>query len=214
LQEKRRAAARLASVALCVCGALGAGCAGWPLPASATPEVYLVDPQHTFPQFEISHLGFSRHRGRFNDTRGRIEIDREARQGSIEISIAAASIDTGDEKLETVLKSDAFFDVTRHPTLVFRSTRLHFEDDRPVAVDGELTLLGTTRPLRLTLDHFHCGLVLIGLRWVCGANATTTLRRSEFGMDRFLALGLGDEVRITIQIEAQREPAPAPPVTP
>ena len=178
-------------------------------PAGAAPETYLIDPAHTFPQFEVDHLGYSRHRGRFNRTSGRIVIDREAKSGSLEVNIDTTSIDTGDEKLEAILRSDAFFDAGQHPSLRFRSTGFLFNDDRPVAIDGEFTLLGITRPLRLELDHFRCGLVVIGLRYVCGANATAKFSRSAFGMDRYVNFGVGDEVRITIQVEAQREdPAP------
>lgn len=185
-----------------------------PPPAAAAPETYVVDPAHTFPQFELDHLGFSRHRGRFNRSAGRIELDRAAGRGALEIRIDAASVDTGDEKLESVLRSDAFFDVARHPEIVYRSTALRFEGERPVAVDGELTMLGVTRPLRLQVDHFRCGPVPILRHWVCGANATASLRRSDFGIDRFLSLGLGDEVRLTLQIEARRETPPAPTIDP
>jgi polyisoprenoid-binding protein YceI len=184
-------------------------------PARAEPEQYTIDPAHTFPQFEIDHLGYSRHRGRFNRTTGRLVLDRVAKTGSVEVAIDAKSVDTGDEKLETILKTDAFFDVEKHPVLTFRSTSMQFDGDRPVAVDGELTLLGVSRPVRLELDHFRCGLVLIGLRYVCGANATTRFQRSAFGMDRYINFGVGDEVRVTIQIEAQRDAPPAtPPATP
>jgi polyisoprenoid-binding protein YceI len=183
--------------------------------AIAEAEQYTVDSAHTFPQFEIDHLGYSRHRGRFNRTTGRLMLDRAGQSGSIEVTIDAASIDTGDDKLESILKTDAFFDVEKHPTLSFRSTSMQFDADRPVAVDGELTLLGVTRPMRLELDHFRCGLVLIGMRYVCGANATTRFLRSSFGMDRYIRFGLGDEVRVTIQIEATRDaPPPAPTATP
>jgi polyisoprenoid-binding protein YceI len=210
----RAAASRLALTAASILF-----CAiGTPSPARAEPEQYTIDPSHTFPQFEIDHLGYSRHRGRFNRTAGRLMLDRAARTGSVEVTIDAASIDTGDEKLETILKTDAFFNVEKHPALSFRSTAMQFDGDRPVAVDGELTLLGVSRPLRLELDHFRCGLVLIGLRYVCGANATARFSRTAFGMDRYISFGLGDEVRVTIQIEAQREasslPPPAPTVTP
>lgn len=177
-------------------------------PAGAAPETYVVDSAHTFPQFEVDHLGFSRHRGRFNRTSGRIVLDREAKSGSVDIRIETASIDTGDEKLEAILRSDAFFDAAQHPAMHFRSASISFDGDRPSAVDGELTLLGVTRPVRLELDHFRCGLVAIGLRYVCGANATARFARSAFGMDRYLGFGLGDEVRITIQIETQREVPP------
>lgn len=176
--------------------------------AGATPESYVIDPAHTFPQFEVSHLGFSLHRGRFNRSAGRVTLDAAARTGTIEVRIETASLDTGDEQLETILKSDAFFDAARHPGIIFRAARLHFEGERPTAAEGELTMRGVTRPLRLSIDHFRCGPVPVLGHWVCGANATATLRRSDFGIDRYLGFGLGDEVRLNIQVEARRETAP------
>lgn len=180
--------------------------------ASATAESrrYEIDPTHTFPMFEVSHLGYSWHRGRFNLARGVLTLDRAAARGELEVVVDARSLDTGHEALEKVLRSDGFFDVERFPELRFRSTRFEFEGDRVRAVVGELTLLGQTRPLRLELDHFHCGHHLLLQREVCGANATGRLRRSDFGMDKFVRMGVGDEVKLTIQVEAHGERAEPP----
>lgn len=175
--------------------------------ALAEPRRYEIDPAHTFPMFEVGHLGFSRHRGRFNTTRGALTLDRAAARGELEVVIAAETIDTGHDALEKVLRGDGFFDVERFPELRFRSTRFEFDGDRVRAVVGELTLLGQTRPLRLELDFFHCGHHLLLQREVCGANATGTLRRSDFGMDKFVRLGVGDEVKLSIQVEAHGERA-------
>ena len=169
------------------------------------PERYRVDASHTFPSFEIDHLGFSRHRGRFNRTEGTIDLDRPAGRGRIDLRIETGSISTGDTKLEDILRSEAFFHTRAFPEARFRSQSLQFVDQKLTAVDGELTLLGVTRSIRLGVDHFHCGLVILGMRYVCGANATGTLSRSAFGMDKYVNFGLGDEVRLTIQIEAIRE---------
>lgn len=199
LQKNRRSAALGLALALAL-----------PLPAQSAPEVYTIDPAHTFPQFEVSHLGFSRHRGRFNSTTGQLVLDREARQGSVVVDIDSGSIDTGDAQLENILKSDGFFDVEKHPKLTYQSTGFVFVEDQLVAVDGQLTLLGVTRSVRLEIDHFHCGIQLLGLKQVCGANASARFLRSDFGMGKFTWAGLGDEVRVTIQIEARREASAKP----
>lgn len=182
-------------------------CAG----AGAEPLKYDIDPAHTFPSFELSHLGFSRHRGRFNSTRGILILDRQARRGELQVTIDAASIDTGHEALEKVLRSESFFDVAKFPELHFQSSRLDFDGDRPSAVHGTLTMKGVARPLSLQLDHFYCGRQFLQPRPVCGANATARLLRSDFGIDKYVTLGLGDEVRITIQVEALGEPADSGP---
>jgi polyisoprenoid-binding protein YceI len=183
---------------LCVAG-LGAMQA-----ARAAPEVFVIDPTHTFPMFEVSHLGYSFHRGRFNVTTGRITIDPQAQLGSIDVVIDANSLDTGHDVLERELRGKDFFDVERHPTLRFQSDRLLFDGAQPVGAHGVLTLLGIGRPVTLRLDHFRCATHLLTRKYTCGANVLTTIQRSEFGMSKGVPF-VGDDVRITIQVEAQRD---------
>jgi len=180
-------------------------CTAFSATAPAEQVRFSIDPTHTFPMFEVSHLGYSKHRGRFNNTRGTLILDRSARTGEVEIVIDASSIDTGHDALEKALRSDGFFNVEQFPELRYRSTAMQFEEDRLVAVEGELTLLGETRPVRLTVDHFHCSFSLFLRRNVCGANATAQLLRSDFGMSKYILLGVGDEVKITLQVEAWAE---------
>jgi polyisoprenoid-binding protein YceI len=170
----------------------------------AVADSYTVDPRHTFPSFEVSHLDFSTQRGRFNRTEGKIQLDPSAQQGRVEIRIDADSIDTGLAELEERLKKEDFFDVGHHPKIIYRAEKVRFAGDRLVGVEGEITLLGRTRPLPLDVEHFRCGFHPIYLRQGCGANATGTLRRSDFGMNAFLPL-VGDEVRLRIQVEALRD---------
>lgn len=172
--------------------------------ASAAPESYTVDPNHTFPSFEISHLGFSTQRGRFNDTRGRITLDRQARSASAEITIDASSIDTGLDKLEAHLRKPDFFDVEKHPHITFKSTGARFDGDVLAALEGELTMHGQTRPVTLTITKFRCGVHPMNKKSVCGADATTTIKRSDFGMKYGLPV-IGDEVKLFIQVEAHRD---------
>ncbi len=171
------------------------------LAGTAQADVYTIDERHTFPSFEISHLGFSTQRGRFNKTAGRIELDPQARKGRIDVTIDANSIDTGLEELEVRLKKDDFFHTENYPSIQFKSQHIDFREDQPVGADGEMTLLGVTRPVRLVIEHFRCGLHPIYQRYVCGANASAAIKRSEFGMTAF-APAVGDEVQIRIQVEA------------
>lgn len=180
--------------------------------ASAEAVKYEIDPAHTFPSFEISHLGFSKHRGRFNATRGTLLLDRAARRGELQVVIDASSIDTGQETLEKILRSESFFDVAKFPEIQFQSSRLEFDGDRVSGVHGTLTIKGVARPLSLQLDHFHCGRQFLQPRPVCGANASGRLLRSEFGIDKYVTLGLGDEVKITIQVEVLGELSDSGPV--
>ncbi len=172
--------------------------------AFAATDNYTIDPQHTFPSFELSHLGFSTQRGRFDHSAGKIALDPAGKSGSISVIIDAASIDTGLPDLEKHLRSDDFFDVAKYPTITFVSNKLKFADDKLAGADGEFTLHGVTRPVSLKLDHFACGPHPMTKKMRCGANATTTIKRSEFGMAKYVPL-VGDDVRIAIQVEADRD---------
>jgi polyisoprenoid-binding protein YceI len=167
-------------------------------------DTYIVDSRHTFPSFEISHLGFSIQRGRFNKTVGKITLDPAAKSGSIDVTIDASSISTGLPDLEKHLQGDEFFDVAKFPAIAFSSNKLKFERDQLVSAEGELTMHGVTKPAILVLDHFRCAPSPMTKKPTCGANATTTVKRSEFGISKYVP-AVGDEVKIAIQVEAVKE---------
>jgi polyisoprenoid-binding protein YceI len=167
-------------------------------------DSYTIDPRHTYPSFEISHLGFSIQRGRFNTSAGKITLDTAAKSGSIDVNIDAASIDTGLEALEKHLQGEDFFDVAKYPAITFVSKNLKFDGDRLIGADGDFTLHGVTKPLILAIDHFRCGLHPMTKKLTCGANATTTIKRSEFGITKYVP-AVGDEVKIAIQVETTRD---------
>jgi polyisoprenoid-binding protein YceI len=167
-------------------------------------DSYSIDSRHTYPVFEVKHLGFSTQRGRFNKVTGKIVLDRAAKSGSVDVVIDVASIDMGIDKWDDHMKSEDFFHVEKYPTMTYKSDRLRFEGDKLVGVDGQLTLLGVTRPVSLQVTHFHCGMNPAAKREGCGADALATIKRSEFGMSRMVP-ALGDEIAIRIPIEAFKE---------
>ncbi len=166
--------------------------------------LYQIDASHTYPLFEIDHLGFSIQRGQFDSTRGTLEYDPTQRIGALDITIDASSLDTGHDERDAILKGAGWFDVARFPTISYRSQKFIFESDRPAAVEGELTLLGITQPVRLEIGRVKCGLNLAARKRGCGADATGVIRRSLFGMRNGLPF-VGDEVRLRIQFEAYIE---------
>ena len=173
------------------------------LPAVAA-ETYSLDSTHTFPSFEVSHLGFSIQRGRFNKTSGRITFDAAAKQGSVDVVIDTASIDTGYGKLEDHLRGEDFFNVARYPTITFKSDKFVFERDKVKSVAGNLTILGVTRPVTLTANYFRCGDYPMARKKACGADFAAAVKRSEFGMN-YLAGAVGDDVTLRIQVEAIKD---------
>jgi polyisoprenoid-binding protein YceI len=166
------------------------------LPAAAA-DSYTVDPAHTFPAFEINHLGFSVIRGSFQSTRGKIVLDTAAKSGSLDISIDTASVNTGHGKRDDHLRSEEFFNVAKFPAMTYKSSKLKFDGDTLVGADGELTLLGVTKPVPLVVSYFHCAPHPFTKKPTCGANATATIKRTEFGLSTF-APAIGDEVKNNI----------------
>ena len=174
---------------------------------ASAQETYNIDPVHSQPSFEVQHMGFSIQRGSFMKSTGKVTIDRAAKKGSIDVTIDATSIRTIDPRLDTHVKSPDFFNVEKYPTISFKSTDLVFDGDRVVEVNGELTLLGITKPVVLKVTNERCGEHPINKKPMCGAEATTTVKRSEWGMKYGLPRAVGDDVRIVIPIEAYQEQA-------
>ncbi|HZR04158.1 MAG TPA: YceI family protein [Burkholderiales bacterium] len=167
-------------------------------------DSYTIDPRHTFPVYEINHFGWSTQRGRFDKVTGRVVLDRAAKTGSVDVTIDVAYVDTGVDKLNEHLKSADFFDVAKYPTMTFKSTKIVFEGDKPASVPGQLTLHGVTKPVTLTISRFHCAFNEFVKKEVCGADATTTIKRTDFGMN-YLAPGLGEEVKLLLNVEASKD---------
>jgi polyisoprenoid-binding protein YceI len=165
---------------------------------------YSIDTRHTFPYFQVSHLGFSHQAGRFNKVTGSISLDPQAGKGSAEVSIDTASIDMGLEDWDKHMRSADFFNVEQHPSMTFKADAFTFEAGKPVAAEGTLTLLGVTKPVKLAIANFSCGIHPLNRKTVCGANLTTSIKRSQFGMTKYLP-GVGDEVFISIPVEAFKE---------
>ncbi|MDX8386259.1 MAG: YceI family protein [Gallionella sp.] len=172
------------------------------LPLSAiAADNYTIDPAHTFPNFTISHLGFSTMHGRFGETSGTVTLDRAAKKGSIDISVKTASINTGHAKRDKHLRSPDFFNAAEFPTITYKSIAMHFNGDTPSMVDGNLTISGVSKQVRLTIDSFKCGVHPMNKKNICGANATTHIKRSDFGINYGLP-AIGDDVNLVFEIEA------------
>ncbi len=175
------------------------------LPATAQ-ETYVLDPVHSQPSFEASHIGMSVQFGSFTKLSGKVTLDRAARTGTVDIAIDPASVRTYDARLDAIVKGERFFNVEKFPTITFKSSRVVLEGDRVVAVDGDLTMLGVTKPVSLKVLTFRCGEQPFNKKPMCGASATATIKRSDFGMQSGLDIGNpADEIALRIPVEAYRE---------
>jgi len=181
------------------------------LPASAVlaDETYAIDPVHSQPRYEIQHMrGLSTQAGYFTKLAGKVTLDRAARKGTIDVTIDTTSIRTHDaSRLDAIIKGEQYFNVEKYPTMSFKSTNLVFDGDKLVGADGELTMIGVTRPVSLKVTNFTCGENPFNKKPMCGGEATANIKRSEWGMKAGIPMSSSDDVRIIIPIEAYREDA-------
>lgn len=185
--------------------------AALPLAAAAAPENYTLDPYHTYPNFMVEHWGLSMMFGRFDKTTGKFSLDRAAKTGSVELTIETASISTGDNdrgsrprSRDEHLRQADFFNVAEFPRMTFRSTKVNFDGDLPSSVEGNLTLLGVSKPLTLSFERFKCGQNPFSKKDRCGGNAVGKIKRSDFGM-RTAIPAVGDEIMLNIEFEGDKD---------
>lgn len=173
------------------------------LPAAAAETRYTIDPGHTYPSLEMSHMGISVFRGKFNKTTGKITLDREAKTGTVDVQVDPASLDFGNDEMAAGSREKDWLDVAAYPTMTYKG-KLTFTGDTPSGVDGELTLRGVTKPLKLRIDSFKCIQHPMRKKEVCGADALGEFNRADFGMTKISEGPLG-VIRVEIQVEANKD---------
>lgn len=178
--------------------------AGFSLGAAAAPETYNIDPAHSFSRFEYNHFGYSTQVNKFNSTVGKIQIDRAAKTGSVEVSIDPKSVNTGHQIFNEHLQGPDFLDSAKHPAITYKSTKFNFVGDKLVSVDGNLTIKGITKPVKLEVTSFHCAPHPMLKKDACGANATARILRSDFNVGKY-APNVSDEMTLGFSIEAIKE---------
>jgi polyisoprenoid-binding protein YceI len=167
----------------------------------AAPVTYEIDGSHTFPRFSYSHFGFSTQLSRFDKTTGKVVFDAQAKTGSVDVVIDTRSVNTGFADFNGHIQGEDFLDTQKFPTATFKSTKVVFEGDQPKSIEGVLTLKGVSKPVTLTVTSFQAVPHPMLKKPALGANATTTIKRTEFNAGKY-APYVGDEVRIDIAIEA------------
>ncbi len=190
-----------------------------PLSVLAAPQTYAIDPVHSFPNFTINHLGMTTIHGRFDKMSGKIVLDTAARTGTIDVKIETASVNTGDARHEAGswaaktygprsrdehLRTADFFNSAEFPEMLYKSTKLNFSGDALQSVEGNLTLLGVTKPVKLNVTSFKCGPHPFNKKPMCGAYAEGSIKRTDFGV-KFGVPAISDEVKLAIGIEAYPE---------
>jgi polyisoprenoid-binding protein YceI len=177
--------------------------------ASASPATYKIDPKHTHPMFEADHLdGVSIWRGLFKRTSGSITFDAAAQTGSIDVAVDIASVEFGNDELNQVAVNSSappIFEASKYPIAYYKGTLGDFVNGSPTTVAGQLTLHGVTRPLALRINSFKCiDDHPLPRQQVCGADASATFNRPDFGITVGQKYGFRMEVTLRIQVEAIR----------
>ena len=185
--------------------------------AAAAPVHFTIDPDHTYPSFAADHMGLSTWRGKFDHSSGTITLDRAKHTGAVRIVTKVDSINFGNPPLTQMVLRDAipaslcktqcaFFDAARYPTATYDGKLVDFVDGAPTRVVGKLTLHGITHPLDLKIEHFKCiPDMVVKPRERCGAEASATFNRADFGIDAGKSFGLDMKVSLQIQVEAVQD---------
>ncbi len=165
-------------------------------------HTYKIDPVHSQIFFTVSHMGFSNSTGALVDFAGSFVFDEEdVSKSRVEVTMQSNSVNMNDATWNIHLKGVNWFNVERYPTITFKSTEVIKTGDSSLEVTGDLTLLGTTRPVVLNVTLNRIG-DLMG-NTVAGFSATTIIDRTGFYMDTF-APAIGSEVLIRLEIEGIR----------
>jgi polyisoprenoid-binding protein YceI len=172
--------------------------------ALAAPETFILDGTHSFPRFSYSHFGYSTQISRFNKTSGKIVLDQAAKTGSVDVVIDMTSVDTGYGVFNGHIQGEDFLDTAKYPTATFKSTKIRFAGDKPVAAEGNLTIKGVSKPVTLNVSSFQLMPHPMLKKDAIGANASTKISRTEFNAGKY-APYVGDEVTIDIAVEAVKE---------
>jgi len=170
--------------------------------AFAAPVTYTLDPAHTYPSFAADHFGgLSVWRGKFNTTSGKVVFDKDAKSGSIEVTVDMSSINFGMPKLDEHAKSPEIFDAAKYPTATYSGKFTKFNGATPTEAQGTLTLHGVTKPVTLVINSFVCRPHPVTKKEVCGADASATFNRADFGVNYGEKYGFKQEVALQIQVE-------------
>ena len=177
------------------------------LPASAGTTTYQIDPRHSSAGFGVTHLMISTVRGEFHGVTGTVVVDdTDISKSSVNVTIDATTVDTREPDRDKHLKSEAFFDVAKYPTITFQSTKVERNSDGNLKVTGDLTIRGVTKTAVLTATLPKTPIKDPWGLQRTAVSASTKINRQDFGVawNQKLDSGgvvVGDDVNITLDVE-------------
>jgi polyisoprenoid-binding protein YceI len=172
-----------------------------PAAAPSGVQVFEIDDVHSMAMFRIHHMGAGQFWGRFNDVSGNFAFEEGKSEGlRFDVTIKTESVDSGNESLDKHLRSPDFFAAKDFPAMTFKSSAARKTGDRTYDVDGELTMLGVTKPITAKVEF--CGVADMGRGRKAGFEAQFSVKRSDFGMKYGVEKGaIGDEVKVVVGLE-------------
>jgi polyisoprenoid-binding protein YceI len=185
-------------------------------PPSLAPLTWEIDAGHTTASFSVKHMMVTNVQGTFGKVSGTIEYDgNDVSTLAADVKIDATSIDTNNERRDTHLRSADFFDVENHPVITFKSKSARKVADGRFELTGDLTMRGVTKEVVLDVEG-PTPAINAGRVFKIGASAVTSVNRQDYGLkwNRAIEAGgvtVGDEVKIRLEIEANRANPNAPP---
>jgi polyisoprenoid-binding protein YceI len=177
---------------------------GTALTSAFSADSYTIDSAYSMASFDIPRVAFSAQRGLFKKTSGRVLLDWAAKKGSVEFTIDTRSIDMGSAAWTAHLSDDELFNVEKFPTMTFKSDKLIFEGNKVIAAEGQFTMIGVTKPLKVVVNNFQCGISPIDKRSMCSGNVTANIKRSDFGLTKYIPV-VSDEVSISVPVDAYKD---------
>lgn len=171
---------------------------------SAQADTYKIDSHHANARFAIDHFGTSTNTGGFYMLEGTVEYNPRAKNGRVDITIPVSKLRSGNEQFDQHLASADLFNAAQYPNMRFESTRFNFRGNKLASVDGRLTLLGQTHPVRLNADRFNCYHSERAKAQVCGGDFSASIDRSKWGMNYLNGI-VSNQVKLNIQIEAVKQ---------
>jgi polyisoprenoid-binding protein YceI len=170
-------------------------------------DSYEIDPTHAWVGFKTNHAGWAKAHGSFKAVSGTISFDRDdVTKSSVKIILEAASVDTNDEKRNTHLKSPDFFNTEEFPQITFESTAIEKTGEKTAKVTGDLTMVGTTKPVVLDVTwNSESPLPWDANTIKTGFSASGSLKGTDFGIAKMTDFGIGPDIAIDIDLEAVKK---------
>ena len=179
-----------------------------PTTQPATRTTWEIDPSHSLVEFSVRHMMFSTVKGRFTGLQGTIiDVADDPTRSSVQVSIDATSVTTGDDNRDSHLRSADFFNVEQYPTITFASRRIEGSREQ-FTVSGELTINGVTREVALDATFNGAATNPFG-KTVAGFSAETKINRKDWGLNWNAPLEAGgvlvsDQVKLNLEVQAVR----------